>query len=145
VRWHCWHQPLLALLLLDRRRPLPPLQALGVGLLFGQVTSLAITGYWIYHAAFGFFGRSALFSVFFAVMITATHGSLFMGAAAIAASRLHRLGALARVAGFACVWVALWEFARIRLFYGNPWGVLGQALWLPKGWGAWPMSVVCGS
>lgn len=117
----------LALLLLDPRRPLSTLQALAAGLIFGQVTSLAITGYWIYHAAFGFFGRSALFSLLFAVLITATHGSLFMGAVGLAASRLYRVGAFSRLIGFACVWVAVWEFGRIRLFYGNPWGVLGQA------------------
>lgn len=116
----------IARLTLDSDRPLRWSDALLAGILFGELTPLAVTGYWLFHAAAGFFGKSAAFSAAFAVLLTVSHGLLFMGTAVVVASRLAPLPPLARILGFASVWVAF-ELARAGLLHGNPWELLGHA------------------
>ncbi len=116
----------IALLTLDPERPLPWGSAVLAGVLFGWGTPLAVTGYWLFHGAEGFLGRSALFSVGFALFVTSVHGLLFMGAAVVVSSRLPTLGPLARIGGFASIWVTF-ELARAGLLFGTPWALLGHA------------------
>ena len=116
----------LALAVLDPRHPLRWPDALLVGMVFGELTTLAVGGYWLYHAAHGFFERSAPFSVLFTLVVTITHAGALIGAGVFCASRLVRLPPSARVVGFAALWVA-WELARSILLYGCPWNLLGHA------------------
>ena len=119
----------LALLVLDPRRPLAPSRAWIAGLLFGEATTLAVGGHWLYVAAHEFFSRSAPFSAGFTLLTTLTHAGVFIGAAVAASASLVRLRSPAlRVLAFGAVWVSF-ELMRGRLLYGCPWNFLGHALY----------------
>jgi len=116
----------LTLAFLDPDRPLPWRQALLASFVFGEVTTAAVGGYWLFHAVHGFFGRSFAFSAAFTLATTITHAGIFLAAAVFAASVLARLSAPWRIVGFASAWVAM-EFLRSNLLYGCPWDLLGHA------------------
>ncbi|MFQ5514980.1 MAG: apolipoprotein N-acyltransferase [Myxococcota bacterium] len=116
----------LAFLFLDPARPVSWRGALLAALLFGELTPLAVTGYWIYRAAGDFFDQPPHFGLGFAVFLTALHGALFMAPTLFLARFLVHLGPLARTLAFPTLWVA-GELARSRLLDGNPWELLGSA------------------
>lgn len=119
----------LALLVLDPRRPLSVREAWIAGLLFGEATTLAVGGHWLYLAAHEFFGKPPLFSAAFTLLTTLTHAGVFIGAAVATSAVLVRLRSpLLRVCAFAAVWVSF-ELLRARLLYGCPWDFLGHALY----------------
>jgi len=119
----------LALLVLDPRRPLEPSRAWIAGLLFGEATTLAVGGHWLYLAAHEFFGRPVPFSAGFTLLTTLTHAGVFIGAAVAASASLVRLRSpVVRVLAFGAVWVSF-ELLRGRLLYGCPWDFLGHALY----------------
>lgn len=119
----------LSLLVLDPRRPLTMREAWIAGLLFGEATTLAVGGHWLYLAAHEFFGKPRAFSLAFTLATTLTHAGAFIGAAVATSAPLARLRSpVARVLAFAAVWVAF-ELLRARLLYGCPWDFLGHALY----------------
>ena len=118
----------IALMVLDPRRPLPLRSALAAGLLFGWLTSLGVTGSWIFHAATEFFDSSTGLSLAFTAFVTFVHVALFLAAIVVFSSRLWRLPPLWRAAALASVWVTF-EFARSHRFYGCPWDLLGHAFY----------------
>jgi apolipoprotein N-acyltransferase len=119
----------LALLVLDVRRPLSVREACFAGFVFGEATTLAVGGHWLYLAAREFFGRPAPFSLAFTLLTTITHAGIFLGAAVAISGALVRLrSVLLRVMAFAAVWVSF-EFFRARVLYGCPWDFLGHALY----------------
>jgi apolipoprotein N-acyltransferase len=117
----------LTLAFLDPARPLRRGQAAALGFLFGELTTAAVGGYWLYHAVNGFFGRSVAFSAAFTLATTITHAGAFIGAGVFVAGRLAGLPAAWRILGFASSWVTF-EFLRSNLLYGCPWDLLGHAL-----------------
>ena len=119
----------LALLVLDPRRPLRAREAWLAGLLFGEATTVAVGGHWLYLAAHEFFGKPATFSAAFTLLTTLTHAGMFIGAAVATSARLARIRSPAlRVVAFAAVWVSF-ELLRARILYGCPWDFLGHALY----------------
>jgi len=119
----------LGLLVLDSRRPLSPREAWVAGLVFGEATTLAVGGHWLYLAAHEFFGQSALFSVAFTLLTTITHAGVFIAGAVATSAALVRLRSMiVRVMAFGAVWVSF-EFLRATLLYGCPWDFLGHALY----------------
>jgi apolipoprotein N-acyltransferase len=119
----------LAVLFLDPGRRLGTRDLIVASLLFGEGTTLAVGGHWLYHGAHEFFGRSAAASVAFTLLTTVTHAGILIAAAAMSAAALGRFHSrMLRVAGFACAWVA-WELVRSRLLYGCPWDFLGHAVY----------------
>jgi len=111
---------------LDPRQPLGTGKTLALCLLFGELTTLAVGGHWLFHATHGFFGKSTGFSLLFTLAITITHAGAFIGMGVFTASLLRGLSALPRILGLACAWTA-WELARSMLLYGCPWNLLGHA------------------
>jgi apolipoprotein N-acyltransferase len=119
----------LALLVLDPRRPLSAREACIAGLVFGEATTLAVGGHWLYLAAHEFFGKPALFSAAFTLLTTLTHAGVFIGAAvATSAALVHLRSPVLRVMAFGAVWVSF-ELLRARILYGCPWDFLGHALY----------------
>ncbi len=116
----------LACVFLDGRAALTTRSGLVTAVFFGELTTVAVGGYWLYHAANGFFGKTPLTSLLFTGVVTLTHAGLFIGFGVFTASRLTRLPAALRILGFASSWTA-WELARSKLLYGCPWDLLGHA------------------
>lgn len=111
---------------LDPRRPLTLAQATLAGLFFGELTTLAVGGHWLFHATHGFFEQPAAFSLLFTLAVTITHAGAFIAMSVVASSRLRALAPGLRIVGFASLWTAL-ELARSVLLYGCPWDLLGHA------------------
>lgn len=119
----------LAVVFLDPARRLGRGQVLAAALVFGEGSTLAVGGHWLYYGAHGFFGKSAAVSLGFTLLTTVTHAGIFIAAAAASSALLARLRSrVLRVLGFACIWVA-WELVRSRILYGCPWDLLGHALY----------------
>lgn len=119
----------VALLVLDPRRPLSTREACLAGFVFGEATTLAVGGHWLYLAAHEFFGKPAPFSAVFTLLTTVTHAGAFIGAAVAVSAALVRLRSPAlRVVAFGAVWVSF-ELLRARMLYGCPWDFLGHALY----------------
>ncbi|TDJ00647.1 MAG: apolipoprotein N-acyltransferase [Deltaproteobacteria bacterium] len=118
----------IALMLLDPRRMLRPRDTLFAGLLFGVLTSVGVTGPWIFYAANEFFAASVVLSLLFTAFVTFTHVAVFFAAIVVCSSRFARLPPLWRGVALASVWVS-WEFARSHWFYGCPWDMLGHAFY----------------
>ena len=124
----------IALVVLDPRRSLRLRHAIAAGLLFGILTAVGVTGYWIFAAANEFFVRSVGFSLLFTGFVTFAHVAVFFTAIVVCSSRLARLPPIWRSAALASVWVT-WEFARSHRFYGCPWDLLGHAFY------RWPVVI----
>ncbi|HYC00307.1 MAG TPA: apolipoprotein N-acyltransferase [Candidatus Limnocylindrales bacterium] len=119
----------VAAVLMDPRVRFGLPTALLAGFAFGYVTSLAIVGYWSFIAARDFFARSTPFSVAFtlAVPLLSSGIALWYAGAFACIRLLATTGIATRIAGFACIWTAF-EWMRATIGYGNPWGILGDAL-----------------
>lgn len=119
----------VAAVLMDPRLRFGLPTAAAAGFAFGYLTSLAIVGHWSFLAARDFFGRSSGFSFAFtlAVPLLSSGVALWYGAAFVCIRLLAHSSALARIAGFACLWTSF-EWMRAILGYGNPWALLGDAL-----------------
>lgn len=118
----------IALMVLHPRRSLRLRDTISAGLLLGMLTSLGVTGYWIFHAANEFFARSFGFSLLFTAFVTFAHVAVFFAAIVVSSGRLWRLPPIWRAVALASVWVS-WEFARSHRFYGCPWDLLGHAFY----------------
>lgn len=119
----------LAVIVLDPLRPPGRRELVTASLLFGEATTLAVGGHWLYHGAHGFFGTSAAVSLGFTLLTTITHAGAFIAAAVASSAVFVRFRSpVVRALAFACMWVA-WEMVRSRFLYGCPWNLLGHALY----------------
>jgi apolipoprotein N-acyltransferase len=112
--------------LLDPHRRYSTRRTLAIGLTFGELTTLAVGGPWLFYGANGFFGKSFAFSAVFTFVTTVTHAGVFIGLGVAFMSSLRNLRPPVRAVGAASMWVA-WEYVRSTLLYGCPWNLLGHA------------------
>lgn len=101
-----------------------PRTALTIGWLTGTIGSLAVTGFWMFHAARHYFHLSSLRAVAFTVgvnqVFVALYFALFAFAATLLPARRWRFLLLPTL------FVAT-EYARAHVLTGNPWALLGQS------------------
>ncbi len=101
----------------------PPLTAFGLGWLAGTVGSLGVTGHWMFHAAYDYFGVGMPGAIAFTVGVNQIFVSLHFA--------LFGLGAVFLPRRRRALWLALWfvttEHVRAHSFGGNPWALLGQS------------------
>ncbi len=97
-------------------------QGLWLGWLAGTIGALGVTGYWMYHAASDYFALSPLTAALFTVAIHQGFVSVYFMLFGFAATARRA----PRPLFLAALFVAI-EYARARLFSGNPWAQLGQS------------------
>lgn len=104
-----------------------------LGWLAGTVAAAVCVTWWLVEAARDFFGAGPLAALAIGVAATQVFGALPIALFGWAAARLSRLPyAGARVVAIAAAWVAT-ELARATLLTGNPWNLLGHALYAAPG------------
>jgi len=116
----------LATIVLDQHRRVSLRRALTASLIFGEITTLAVGGPWLFYGANGFFGKSIAFSLAFTLATTLSHAGIFIGLGTVFMLPMRRLPPPARIIGAASMWV-LWEQVRSTFLYGCPWNLLGHA------------------
>jgi apolipoprotein N-acyltransferase len=100
-----------------------------LGWLAGSVAAGVCVTWWLVESARSFFGAGPLAALAIGVAATQVFGALPIALFGWMAARLSRLPhAGARVVAIAAAWVAT-ELARTMLLTGNPWNLLGHALY----------------
>jgi apolipoprotein N-acyltransferase len=102
---------------------------LALGWLAGSIAAAVCVTWWLVESVRSFFGAGAPAALVIGIAATQVFGALPIAVFGWAAARLSRLPhAGARVVTIAAAWVAT-EVARTVLLTGNPWNLLGHALY----------------
>lgn len=116
----------LYLLIFEQRAHPSTMRTVAWAIAFGEITTVAVGGPWLFRGANAFFGQSAAASALLTLLITFTHAGVFIGLGVACCLLLRPLPRVARVFGMGCTWTAL-EHLRSTVLYGCPWNLLGHA------------------
>ncbi len=116
----------LYLLIFEQRENFSFFRTLVWAIVFGEITTLAVGGPWLFRAAGAVFEQNAVASALLTLVITVTHAGAFIGAGVACCALLRPLPTAVRILGMGCTWVSF-ELLRSTLLYGCPWNLLGHA------------------